>query len=42
MKADTNAATVSTVHARSANVAPVTTMDLPSAMMMKPAQRSAM
>src|SRR6185437_7595773 len=30
------------VHVSSAKVAPVTTMDSPSAMMMKPAQRSAM
>src|SRR3984885_1404713 len=41
MNADTNAVTVSRVQDRSANVAPVTTMDSPSAMMMKPAQRSA-
>ena len=41
MKADTKAATVSVVQGRSAKVAPVTTMDSPSAMMMKPAQRSA-
>src|ERR1700704_3460635 len=41
MKAEANAATVSLVQARSANVAPVTTMDSPSAMMMNPAQRSA-
>src|SRR5437879_4075074 len=40
-KADTKAATVSVVHDSSAKVAPVTTMDSPSAMMMKPAQRSA-
>src|SRR3954449_11913912 len=42
MKADANAATVSKVQASSAKVAPVTTMDSPSAMMMNPAQRSAM
>src|SRR3954470_11027223 len=42
MKADANAPTVSKVQARSAKVAPVTTMDSPSAMMMNPAQRSAM
>src|SRR6478752_9770865 len=42
MKAETKALTVSGVHVRSAKVAPVTTMDSPSAMMMKPAQRSAM
>src|SRR5438445_13393924 len=41
-KADTKAVTVSVVHDNSAKVAPVTTMDSPSAMMMKPAQRSAM
>src|SRR6202035_4075574 len=41
MNADTNAVTVSRVQDRSANVAPVTTMDSPSAMMMNPAQRSA-
>src|SRR4030081_883677 len=41
MKADAKALTVSAVQARSANVAPVTTMDSPSAMMMNPAQRSA-
>ena len=37
-----SADTWSLVHGRSAKVAPVTTMDSPSAMMMKPAQRSAM
>ena len=42
MKADTNATTFSLVQVNSAKVAPVTTMDSPSAMMMKPAQRSAM
>src|SRR4051812_1641746 len=42
MKADANAPTVSSVQASSANVAPVTTMDSPSAMIIKPAQRSAM
>src|ERR1700675_4371638 len=42
MKADAKALTVSVVQGRSAKVAPVTTMDSPSAMMMKPAQRSAM
>src|SRR3981081_2499648 len=42
MKADTKAATVSVVQVSSENVAPVTTMDSPSAVMMKPAQRSAM
>src|SRR3954447_10351545 len=41
MKADANAPTVSKVQARSAKVAPMTTMDSPSAMMMNPAQRSA-
>src|SRR5258708_4923181 len=41
MKAEAKALTVSRVQARSAKVAPVTTMDSPSAMMMKPAQRSA-
>ncbi len=41
MKADAKALTVSVVQARSANAAPVTTMDSPSAMMMNPAQRSA-
>src|SRR3954453_274702 len=41
MKADAKAPTLSAVQARSAKVAPVTTMDSPSAMMMKPAQRSA-
>src|ERR1700694_5772368 len=41
IKADTNPTTVSVVQARSANVAPVTTMDSPSAMMMNPAKRSA-
>src|SRR5450631_4722575 len=41
-KAEVNAARVSVVHVRSPKVAPVTTMDSPSAMMMKPAQRSAM
>src|ERR1700759_5128805 len=42
MKADTKAITVSAVHGRSAKVAPYPTMDSPSAMMMNPAQRSAM
>src|SRR3954447_18841804 len=42
MKADANAPTVSSVQASSANVAPVMTMDSPSAMMINPAQRSAM
>src|SRR3954449_12101155 len=42
MKADAKAPTLSAVQARSAKVAPVTTIDSPSAMMMKPAQRSAM
>src|ERR1700712_1517402 len=42
MNADTKAVTVSVVQVRSEKVAPVTTMDSPSAMMMKPAQRSAM
>src|SRR3954467_3099425 len=42
MKADAKAPTLSAVQARSAKVAPVTTMDSPSAMMMNPAQRSAM
>src|ERR1700733_5972063 len=41
MKAARKAVTASRVQGRSANVAPVTTMDSPSAMMMKPAQRSA-
>src|ERR1700733_8884571 len=41
MKADANAPTVSMVQVSSAKVAPVTTMDSPSAMMMNPAQRSA-
>src|SRR4051812_49556468 len=41
MKADANAATVSKLQASSAKLAPVTTMDSPSAMMMNPAQRSA-
>src|SRR3979490_2312167 len=41
IKADTKAVTVSVVQASSENVVPVTTMDSPSAMMMKPAQRSA-
>src|SRR3954447_26824720 len=41
MKADANAPTVSKLQASSANVAPMTTMDSPSAMMMNPAQRSA-
>src|SRR4051795_5450516 len=36
-----DAPTVSVVQSRSAKVAPVTTMDSPSAMMMNPAQRSA-
>src|SRR6266567_106758 len=42
IKAEVNAMTFSVVQIRSAKVAPVTTMDSPSAMMMKPAQRSAM
>ena len=42
MKADAKALTVSIVQGRSANVEPVTTMDSPSAIMMNPAQRSAM
>src|SRR5229473_8360536 len=41
-KAATNAPMVSVVQVRSAKVAPLTTMASPSAMMMKPAQRSAM
>src|ERR1700712_1347469 len=41
MKADAKAPTVSEVQFSSAKVAPVTTMDSPSAMMMNPAQRSA-
>src|SRR6195952_3382671 len=41
MNADMNAVTVAAVQGRSAKVAPVTTMDSPSAMMMNPAQRSA-
>src|SRR5437762_7145031 len=41
-RATSTAAIELAVHAASANVAPVTTMDSPSAMMMKPAQRSAM
>src|SRR6266446_10433411 len=41
IKADMKAPTVSAVQGSSANVAPVTTMDSPSAMMMNPAQRSA-
>src|SRR5436305_14896946 len=41
-KAETNAVIFSAVQVSSAKVAPVTTMDSPSAMMMKPAQRSAM
>src|ERR1700730_13366559 len=41
-KAEVNAVTFSVVQVRSAKVAPVTTMDSPSAMMMKPAHRSAM
>src|SRR3982075_345993 len=41
-KAETNAVIFSAVQVSSPNVAPVTTMDSPSAMMMKPAQRSAM
>src|SRR5258705_9328244 len=41
IKADMKAPTVSAVQVRSANVAPVTTMDSPSAMMMNPALRSA-
>ena len=40
--AEAKALMVSMVHGRSAKVAPVTTMDSPSAMMIKPAQRSAM
>ena len=40
--AETKAMTFSVVQVRSANVAPVTTMDSPSAIMTKPAQRSAM
>ena len=42
MKADTKAPMVSALQVRSAKVAPVTTIDSPSAMMMNPAQRSAM
>src|ERR1700687_3503094 len=42
MKAEAKAPTVSEVQARSAKGVPVTTMDSPSAIMMKPAQRSAM
>src|SRR3954447_5413992 len=42
MKAEAKAPTLSRVQASSAKVAPVTTMDSPSAMMMNPAQRSAM
>src|SRR5258708_24095942 len=42
IKADTKAPPVSVVKARSANVAPVTKVDSPSAMMMNRAQRSAM
>src|ERR1043166_9490147 len=42
MKAEAKAPTGSGVQASSAKVAPVTTMDSPSAMMMNPAQRSAM
>src|SRR3954447_1608056 len=41
-KAETNAMMFSGVQISSAKVAPVTTIDSPSAMMMKPAQRSAM
>src|ERR1700759_1100685 len=41
-KADANAMTFSFVQARSAKVAALTTTASPSAMMMKPAQRSAM
>src|SRR3954466_15161134 len=41
MKAEPKAPTFSRVQASSAKVAPVTTMDSPSAMMMKPAHRSA-
>src|SRR5437868_8141431 len=41
-KAERNAPTVSAVQVSSAKVAPSTTMASPSAMMMKPAQRSAM
>src|SRR6266481_1553768 len=40
--AETKALTVSAVQVRSAKVAPLTTTASPSAMMMKPAQRSAM
>jgi hypothetical protein len=40
-KAETKAPTVSLVQVRSAKVAPFTTMASPSAMMMKPALRSA-
>src|SRR3954453_7499805 len=42
MNADMKAPTVSMLQASSAKLAPVTTMDSPSAMMMNPAQRSAM
>src|SRR3954447_26779800 len=42
MKAEAKAPTLSRVQASSAKVAPVTTMDSPSAMMMNPAQSSAM
>src|SRR3954464_15252775 len=42
MKAEAKAPTVSGVQLSSAKVAPVATMDSPSAMMMNPAQRSAM
>src|ERR1700733_10712492 len=42
MNDDRKAVTVALGQTRSAKVAPVTTMDSPSAMMMKPAQRSAM
>src|SRR3954449_5555201 len=41
MKPDAKAPTVSRVQVNSANVVPMTTMDSPSAMMMNPAQRSA-
>src|ERR1700709_418344 len=42
MKAEANAPTVSGVQVSWEKVAPMTTMDSPSAMMMNPAQRSAM
>src|SRR5258708_11485119 len=41
MKAEATATTVSVAQVRSAKVAPVTTMDSPSVMIMNPAQRSA-